>query len=50
LLDHPGLRIRDGQPLSIHPFEKVTLHELLTETELESYMPQKDKQLMLLYL
>jgi hypothetical protein len=42
LFDRPLLRIRDGQPLIIHPFEQVTLHEPLTETELQSYIPQKD--------
>jgi hypothetical protein len=50
LLARPLLRIRYGQPLSIHPFEKVPLHELLTETKLQSYMPLKYNKLMLLGL
>jgi len=36
--------------LSIHPFEKVPIHELLTETDLKSYMPTENNQLMLLDL
>jgi len=49
-LARPLLRIRYGQLLSIHPFEKVLIHELLTETDLQSYMPNKNNQLMLLDL
>jgi hypothetical protein len=33
--------------LSIHPFEKVPILELLTEEDLKSYMPHKYNQLML---
>jgi len=36
--------------LSIHPFEKVPIHELLTETNLKSYMNPENNQLMLLDL
>jgi Transposase DDE domain len=35
------------QILSVHPFEKVPLHELLTQTEPQSYVPLHSKQLML---
>ena len=40
-LARPLLRIRYGQLLIIHPFDKVTIHELLTEDDLKSYMPKK---------
>jgi len=33
--------------LSIHPFEKAPIHELLTETDFKSYMPHENNQLML---
>jgi hypothetical protein len=33
--------------LSVHPFEKVPIHELLTEEDLKSYIPHKNNQLML---
>ena len=46
-LARPLLRIRYGQLLSIHPFEKVPIHELLTETDFKPYMPNKNNQLML---
>ena len=36
-----------GQLLSIHPFEKVPIHELLTQDDFKSYMPQKNNQLTL---
>jgi hypothetical protein len=41
---------RTFQLLSVHPFEKVPTHELLTEEDLKSYMPHKNNQLMLLDL
>jgi hypothetical protein len=43
----PGRLHRTFQLLSIHPFEKVPIHELLTETDFKSYMPTKNNQLML---
>jgi hypothetical protein len=43
----PGRLHRTFQLLSIHPFEKVPIHELLTETDFKSYMPHKNNQLML---
>jgi hypothetical protein len=46
-LQLPGRLHRTFQLLSIHPFEKVPIHELLTETDFKSYMPQKNNQLML---
>ena len=46
-LQLPGKLHRTFQLLSIHPFEKVPLHELLTETDFKSYMPQKNNQLTL---
>ena len=46
-LARPLLRIRYGQLLSIHPFEKVFIHELLTEVDFKSYMPHKNNQLTL---
>jgi hypothetical protein len=33
--------------LSIHPFEKVPIHELLTENNFKPYMPQINNQLTL---
>jgi len=49
-LELPGGLHRTFQLLSIHPFEKVPIHELLTETDLKSYMPPENNQLMLLDL
>jgi hypothetical protein len=46
-LQLPGRLHRTFQLLSIHPFEKVPIHELLTETDFKSYMPHKNNQLML---
>ena len=43
----PGRLHRTFQLLSVHPFEKVPIHELLTEEDLKSYMPHKNNQLML---
>ena len=40
-LQLPGRLHRTFQLLSIHPFEKVPIHELLTETDFKSYMPNK---------
>ena len=46
-LQLPGKLHRTFQLLSIHPFEKVPIHELLTETDFKSYMPNKNNQLTL---
>ena len=46
-LQLPGRLHRTFQLLSIHPFEKVPIHELLTETDFKSYMPHKNNQLTL---
>jgi hypothetical protein len=46
-LQLPGRLHRTFQLLSIHPFEKVPIHELLTETDFKSYMPNKNNQLTL---
>jgi hypothetical protein len=46
-LQLPGRLHRTFQLLSIHPFEKVPLHELLTETDFKSYIPHKNNQLTL---
>jgi len=46
-LQLPGRLHRTFQLLSVHPFEKVPIHELLTETDFKSYMPHKNNQLML---
>ena len=46
-LQLPGKLHRTFQLLSIHPFEKVPIHELLTEADFKSYMPHKNNQLML---
>ena len=46
-LQLPGKPHRTFQLLSIHPFEKVPIHELLTETDFKSYMPHKNNQLTL---
>jgi hypothetical protein len=46
-LQLPGKLHRTFQLLSIHPFEKVPIHELLTENHFKPYMPQKNNQLTL---
>jgi hypothetical protein len=46
-LQLPGKLHRTFQLLSIHPFEKVPILELLTEEDLKSYMPHKYNQLMM---
>jgi hypothetical protein len=46
-LQLPGRLHRTFQLLSIHPFEKVPIHELLTEEDFKSYIPHKNNQLML---
>ena len=46
-LQLPGKLHRTFQLLSIHPFEKVPIHELLTETDFKSYMPHINNQLTL---
>ena len=46
-LQLPGRLHRTFQLLSVHPFEKVPIHELLTEEDLKSYMPHKNNQLTL---
>jgi hypothetical protein len=49
-LQLPGRLHRTFQLLSIHPFEKVPIHELLTENNFKPYMPPENNQLMLLDL
>lgn len=49
-LSLPGTLHRTLQLLSIHPFEKTTLHELLTDNDFRTYEPQDPNQLMLLDL
>jgi hypothetical protein len=46
-LNLPGKLHRSLQLLSVHPFEKTPLHQLLTETDFNSYIPYKNNQLML---
>jgi len=46
-LNLPGSLHRTFQLLSIHPFEKVPIHELLTETNLDSFNPVNHNQLLL---
>jgi hypothetical protein len=46
-LQLPGRLHRTFQLLSVHPFEKMPIHELLTEEDLKSYIPHKNNQLML---
>lgn len=46
-LQLPGRLHRTFQLLSIHPFEKVPIHELLTEDDFKPYMPHKNNQLTL---
>jgi hypothetical protein len=43
----PGTLHRTLQILSVHPFEKVPLHELLTQTDPQSYISLHSNQLML---
>lgn len=43
----PGSLHRTLQLLSVHPFEKMTLHELLTETDHRHLEPSNPNQLML---
>jgi hypothetical protein len=43
----PGKLHRTFQILSIHPFEKMPIHELLTETNSENFEPVNHNQLML---
>jgi hypothetical protein len=33
--------------LSVHPFEKVSLHELLTESDFRPHVSDNDNQLLL---
>ena len=46
-LNLAGSLHRTFQLLSIHPFEKMPINQLLTETDFKSYMPPKNNQLML---
>ena len=46
-LSLPGSLHRTFQLLSIHPFEKVPIHELLTETNLDAFDPVNHNQLLL---
>jgi len=46
-LNLPGTLHRTLQLLSVHPFEKVSVHELLTETEFGHLEPLDSNQLML---
>jgi len=43
----PGKLHRTFQILSIHPFEKMPIHELLTETNSDIFEPENHNQLML---
>jgi hypothetical protein len=43
----PGKLHRTFQLLSIHPFEKMPIHELLTETNSDIFEPANHNQLML---
>jgi Transposase DDE domain/Domain of unknown function (DUF4372) len=43
----PGTLHRTLQLLSVHPFEKVPLHELLAETDSRSFISQDHNQLLL---
>ena len=40
-LQLPGKVHRTFQLLSIHSFEKIRIHVLLTETDFKSYIPNK---------
>lgn len=46
-LELPGTLHRTLQLLSVHPFEKVPMHELLTETDFRHLEPLASNQLML---
>jgi len=46
-LDLPGTLHRTFQLLSVHPFEKMPIHELLTENEFTPLEPAGDNQLLL---
>jgi hypothetical protein len=46
-LSLPGTLHRTFQLLSVHPFEKVPLHELLTETSFDVFEPVNHNQLLL---
>jgi hypothetical protein len=46
-LSLPGSLHRTFQLLSIHPFEKMPIHELLTETNLDIFKPENHNQLLL---
>jgi hypothetical protein len=46
-LELPGTLHRTLQLLSVHPFEKVSIHELLTETDSRHLEPLDSNQLML---
>lgn len=43
----PGTLHRTLQLLSVHPFEKVSIHELLTESDSRTFTPLYSNQLML---
>jgi hypothetical protein len=49
-LNLPGTLHRTLQLLSVHPFEKVPLHELFTETEFKLPPANNANQLLLLDL
>ena len=49
-LNLPGTLHRTLQLLSVYPFEKVPLHELLTESEFKTPSANSDNQLLLLGL
>ena len=46
-LNLPGTLHRTLQLLSVHPFEKTPLHELLTEVEFNPLLTQDNNQLLL---
>ena len=46
-LDLPGTLHRTLQLLSVHPFEKMTMHELLTESDFGHLEPLVSNQLLL---
>jgi hypothetical protein len=46
-LNLPGTLSRTLQLLSVHPFEKISMHELLTETNSSTFTPSDSNQLML---
>jgi len=46
-LNLPGTLHRTLQLLSVHPFEKTPMHELLTETDFSTFTPSDSNQLML---